>query len=138
MAEIQHELKIKADPSAVFDALTTAEGLKGWYAAEVENQNGGWTFTHTSKDHLKFAFEVTESESPSKVSWRCSEGPNQAKGTSTTYLLSDTGDGRTLVELSHTEWPGSEGNYRKCNTFWGIMLYHLKQYLETGEKTPAF
>ena len=25
MAEIQHELKIKADPSAVFEALTTAQ-----------------------------------------------------------------------------------------------------------------
>ena len=138
MPEIQHEIKIKADPNSVFNALTTVEGLKGWYAAEVEDRNGEWAFTHTSKDDLKFAFEVTESESPSKVAWRCTEGPNQAKGTITTYRLSETEDGRTLVEFSHTEWPSSEGNYRKCNTFWAILLHHLRQYVETGEATPAF
>ena len=138
MPEIEHEIKIKASPSAVFEALTTADGLSGWYAEEVASSNGGWAFTHHSKDALKFAFEVTESESPSKVAWRCTEGPNQAKGTMTSYLLSDTGDGRTLVEFSHTEWPGSDGNFRKCNTFWAILLHHLKQYVETGQKTPAY
>ena len=138
MPEIEHEIKIKAAPNAVFDALTTADGLSGWYSAEVEDSNGGWAFTHTSKDDLKFAFAVTESESPSKVSWRCTEGPNHAEGTTITYLLSETGDGRTLVEFSHTEWPHTEGNYRMCNTRWAILLHHLKEYLETGEKTPAY
>ena len=138
MPEIHHEIKIKADPEAVFAALTTVDGLKGWYAAEVEDRSGSWAFTHTSKDHLKFVFEVTESESPSRVGWRCSEGPNDAAGTTTTYLLSATGDGRTLVEFSHTQWPGSEGNFRKCNTNWAILLHHLKQYVETGTATPAF
>ena len=138
MPEIEHEIKIKAAPSAVFEALTTADGLTGWYAAVVESNNGGWAVTHTSKDDLKFAFEVTDSDSPSKVSWRCTTGPNQAEGTVTTYQLSDTGDGRTLVELSHTEWPHTDGNYRMCNTRWAIVLHHLKQYLETGEKNPAY
>ena len=36
MIEISHEIKTKAAPESVFAALTKAEGLKGWYSADVE------------------------------------------------------------------------------------------------------
>ena len=35
MTEINHEIKIKAAPERVFAALTTEDGLKGWYSAHV-------------------------------------------------------------------------------------------------------
>ena len=136
MAEIHHELKVKAEPSAVFAALTSEDGLKAWYSADAKVEGSGWRIEHA--DHPTFAFEVTESTAPAKVVWKCTEGPNDSVGTTVTYTVSDAGDGRTLVELAHTEWPGTHGNYRKCNTFWGVLMHHLRQYLETGNSSPAF
>lgn len=81
---------------------------------------------------------MTESTSPKRVVWKCVEGPGDAVGTNVTVELSQPEPGRTLVELAHTGWPGTHGNYRKCNTYWGLLLHHLKQYVETGKASPAF
>jgi hypothetical protein len=47
-------------------------------------------------------------------------------------------DGRTLLEFAHTGWRDDDGNFRKCNTLWAILLYHLQRYLETRKGEPAF
>jgi uncharacterized protein YndB with AHSA1/START domain len=59
-------------------------------------------------------------------------------GTTATFTLTKTDDGRTLVEHVHAGWPGTHGNFRKCNTTWGVLLHHLRQYAETGDAAPAF
>ena len=139
MTEISHEIKIKAAPEKVFAALTTSGGLKGWYSAHVEGDGlpgRPWLFKFTERP--TFRWEVTESTSPTSVAWRCVEGPGDSVGTAVTIQLSQSAPGSTLVELAHTGWPGTHGNYRKCNTHWGVLLHHLKQYVETGKASPAF
>jgi len=139
MAEINHEIKIAAAPEKVFAALTKAEGLKGWQSAHVEGDGSHskpWRFEFAERP--TFRWEVTESVSPKRVVWRCVEGPGDAVGTGVTVQLSGADRGRTLVEFAHTGWPGTDGNYRKCNTYWGVLLHHLKQYVETGVPRPAF
>jgi hypothetical protein len=72
------------------------------------------------------------------VAWKCAAGPGDSPGTIVSFHLSLLADGRTLVEQDHQGWPGTHGNYRKCNTYWGVLLHHLKQYVETGVPAPAF
>ena len=38
----------------------------------------------------------------------------------------------------HAGWPGTHGNFRKCNTTWGVLLHHLRDYVETGDAATAF
>ena len=139
MTDINHEIKIKAIPESVFAALTKADGLKGWYSAHVEGDGmpgHAWRFRFT--DRPTFLWEVTESTAPTRVVWRCVEGPGDSVGTDVTVQLSQPEPDSTLVELAHTGWPGTHGNYRKCNTHWGVLLHHLKEYVETGVASPAF
>ena len=139
MAEIHHELKIQAAPERVFEALTTAQGLRGWHSAEVEGDGAPghtWRFVHTGRP--TFRWQVTACSAPTQVAWRCEEGPGDSVGTSVSFRLSKADDARTLVELVHTGWPGTHGNFRKCNTYWGVLLHHLRQYVETGTPRPAF
>jgi uncharacterized protein YndB with AHSA1/START domain len=138
MAEIHHELKIKAHPERVFEALTTAQGLRSWHSAHVEAEGAPgpvWRFVHT--DRPTFRWQVTECSAPLAVAWRCLEGPGDSVGTVVSFHLSKTDEGRTLVELAHAGWPGTHGNFRKCNTYWGVLLHHLRQYVETGTPDPA-
>jgi uncharacterized protein YndB with AHSA1/START domain len=139
MVDIQHEIKIQATPERVFQALARVEDLRAWHSAQVQGSGGVGgvlTFEHTGGP--TFHWEVAESVPQKRVAWKCTAGPGDSVGTTVSFDLAPTADGRTLVELAHKGWPGTHGNYRKCNTYWGVLLHHLKQYLETGACRPAF
>jgi uncharacterized protein YndB with AHSA1/START domain len=65
-------------------------------------------------------------------------GTGEVGSATATFTLSGTDDDRTLLELQHAGWPGTHGNFRKCNTTWGVHLHHLRDYVETGAAAPAF
>ena len=139
MPQIDHELKIDATPERVYAALTTPDGVKGWHtpAASGTGEVGSeWVFPFA--DHPEFGWEITASDAPSRVAWRCTRGPGDSVGTTATFTLSGTDDDRTLLELQHAGWPGTHGNFRKFNTTWGVLLHHLRDYVETGAAAPAF
>lgn len=138
MADIDHEIKIHAPIDKTFNALIDLKELKAWHTASIEGNPGlnqVLKFKGTGKPI--FSWKLVELDPDKKVAWECVEGPGDSPGTQAIYTLSKTDDNRTLVELSHTSWPDQEGNFRKCNTLWGILMHHLKNYLETGEPDPA-
>lgn len=138
MADIHHEIKIEASPEKAFKALSNISELKAWHTAHIEGKsevNGVLNFT--GKDKPTFSWKVTQVEPNKKIAWECIEGPGDSVGTKVLYTLSPTKDNRTLVEFTHSSWPHQEGNFRKCNTLWGVLLYHLKNYVETGKSNPV-
>ncbi len=136
MSEINHEIKTNATQAKVYEALSTVQGLKSWYSGKAEGDGKAWRFAHA--DHPVFRFEVSQALPPNAVEWRCIEGPNDSAGTTVSFRLSPAAKGRTLIELAHKGWPGTHGNFKKCNTYWGVLLHHLKKYVETGVAGPAF
>jgi uncharacterized protein YndB with AHSA1/START domain len=137
--EIDHEIRIAAAPEQVYAALTTRDGLVGWHNPTVTGTGdvgGEWVFAFA--DHPEFGWRIVESTAPTRVVWECTRGPGDSVGTTATFTLSATADGRTLVEHVHAGWPGTHGNFRKCNTTWGVLLHHLRDYVETGDPVPAF
>jgi hypothetical protein len=118
--------------------LTTLEGVKGWHtptASGTGEVGSEWVFSFA--DHPEFGWGVTASDAPSRVVWRCTRGPGDSVGTTATFTVAAAGD-RTLLELQHAGWPGTHGNFRKCNTTWGVLLHHLRDYVETGNAATAF
>jgi uncharacterized protein YndB with AHSA1/START domain len=139
MAEIMHEIKIAGSPEAVFGALTTPDGIKSWQTPDVEGTGAvgsEWVFRFTGRP--EFHWRVVASESCRRVEWKCTAGPGDSVGTTATFDISPIDDGRTLLELAHSGWPGTHGNFRKCNTYWGVLLHHIKQFVETATPATAF
>ena len=139
MVDINHEIKVKSSPERVFAALTKVDDLKAWHSAHVsgEGRVGGVLHIEGSGEP-GFDWKVTELNPAKRVGWACTAGPGDSAGTTVVFQLSPADQGRTLVECIHAGWPGTHGNYRKCNTLWGVLLHHLKQYVETGTAAPAF
>jgi hypothetical protein len=138
MADIKHEIKIDAAPQAVLQALTSASELTKWHTSRTENKNGkDETFTIYPKDGPTFEWKVLKPDSRT-VEWQCVAGPGDSVGTTARFELSPLSDGRTLVEFSHSGWPDTHGNFRKCNTLWAVLLFHLQKYLSTKQAGPAF
>jgi uncharacterized protein YndB with AHSA1/START domain len=139
MAEINHEIKIDAPVDKVYTALSTLEGLRSWHTANIAGKMElNDVIAIQAADKPLFEWKIIEAIPSSKVTWECLAGPGDSKGTKVFYKLSKTDDNRTLLELSHTEWPHQAVNYRKCNTLWGVLLHHLKQYVETDKPQSAF
>lgn len=138
MADINHEIKINAAPAAVYHALTSAPELSKWHTAQIKSTSGqGESFTIHPTDGPVFEWKVLKPDAHT-VEWQCIAGPGDAAGTIARFQLSALGDGRTLLEFSHSGWPGTHGNFRKCNTLWAVLLFHLQKYLNTKQATPAF
>ncbi len=138
MADINHEIKIQASPEKIYQALNHISDLQAWHTAHIEGKhelNGILSFK--GKEKPLFRWKLIQLEPNQKVVWECVDGPGDSVGTKAFYTLTKADDKRTLVELSHTSWPDQKGNFRKCNTLWGILLHHLKNYVETGKANPA-
>jgi uncharacterized protein YndB with AHSA1/START domain len=136
--EISHEIKVNGSPEQVFAALTTTEGIQSWqtpHAIGTGEVGTKWEFKFSGRP--EFAWEVVKSE-PTRIEWRCTDGPGDSAGTTATFDISPIDDGRTHLVLTHSGWPGTHGNYRKCNTIWGVLLHHLAQAVQTGKPAPAF
>lgn len=135
---IDHGLKVDATPEQVFAALSTPDGIRGWYtpgATGTGEAGSEWVFPFA--DHPEFAWEITESDASSRVAWRCTRGPGDSVGTTATFTVVPAG-ARTLLELQYAGWPGTHGNFRKCKTTWGVLLHHLRDYVETGSAAATF
>lgn len=134
---LRHAVNIAADHAKVRNALTSVEGLKGWTMAEVEGGGGAgskWTLKYPGGP--TFAWEVT-AQHDDRIEWRCVAGPGDSVGTTASFALGRTPHGRVHVAFAHAGWPHQEGNFDKCNSLWGMMLHHLRAYVEKGKVAPA-
>lgn len=139
MSKIKHEIKIKGNAHAIYQALTTLEGLKSWHSAQTEGD-----FSLHSELIMKginkptFCWKIITLNPNHCVEWECVYGPGNAPGTKVSFNLSQADEERVLVECTHEGWSKTDGNYTKCNTLWGMLIVHLKQFVETGIAKPSF
>lgn len=139
MHTLEHEIVVASTPSRIYEALTTQNGLQAWHTRDARGlgpDGGQWTLGEHGG--AAFVWAVTEMAPDNVVAWECISGPGTSPGTKVHYVLDLTDDGRTRVTLIHSGWESQDGNYKKCNTLWGGLLTHLKNYVETGTPDPMF
>ena len=139
MATSAHKITINAPKDEVFEAITTVDGLKGWYSPDVsgKSEKGGQVTLSFAEKEGPFKWNVTEADQGSRVRWECTQGPGKAAGTTATFTLTGSGE-KTVVTLDHEGFQESDEKLKTCNTLWGALIHHLKQYVETEQPKPAF
>jgi len=146
---IEREMIFRATRSEVWAALTTAEGLAGWWcdAAEVDLRPGGAMAIDFGAEHgTSHATIVTvEPEERFVTTWRpfeYHEGGGEVPPDLTTQIefrLEDHPHG-TLLKLRETGFaalPGAlaERSLHENQAGWDTVLAWLRHYLATGEKS---
>jgi uncharacterized protein YndB with AHSA1/START domain len=136
MVDILHRVGMKsASLEEVYAALTTIEGLSGWWATDTKGQSevGGT---------LEFRFEpggfdmlVLESKPSERVLWEVTDGPPEWVGTTVRWDLKQEGD-YVIVLFAHEGWREPVEFMHHCNTKWATFLMSLKQLVETGAGAP--
>ena len=142
MPDIIHRIGVKATPEAVFNTLSTLEGLAGWWTSDTvgDPRPGGvltFSFMTPSGDLLgRMVFSVDAISQVSAVRWTCLEGPPDWVGTSVTFDLS-VHDGQTIVLFGHRGWSEASESMAHCSMKWAVFLLSLREFVETGKGRPS-
>ena len=138
MSDIVQELTIEATPENVFHALTSPDGIAGWWSNHVttEPQVGSLTEVRFENGGV-FKMEITDLEVGKKVQWSVRHSPHSWEGSTITWDLAPISKGTKLLFGQHNLFVG-DTNYSIEDTRagWEYFLLSLKSYLETGTGTP--
>lgn len=142
MVDIIHKVGIKAPLAQVYAAVSTAEGVRGWWTEETSGDSRlGGTLNVLFRDHGgaergKMGFELVKLAPNEKVVWRCTSGPAEWLGTEVTFELSRRGD-YTVLLFGHRNWREAVEFTAHCSMKWATFMLSLKQLAETGSGKPA-
>jgi uncharacterized protein YndB with AHSA1/START domain len=136
MEAIRHYLVIKNTPETIFKAVTTEEGLKGWWAKEtVARPEVGFVNVFTF-GKSRNEFKVTELAPNRKVEWKCVNSIDEWIGTTVSFDMEEK-DGKTVLRFSHAGWRATTDTFAECNYQWALFMKSLKMLCETGSGTPS-
>ncbi len=137
MVDILHQVGIQAPPAAVFEALTTPEGLQSWWSqhSAIEPREGTLASVSFYNNMVAFKLRVRELAPGQKVVWAVEGGPPDWADTEITWTLSEN-NGGTLLHLAHRGFASTGGNFANVNYNWGWYVTSLKFLLEKGAGMP--
>jgi uncharacterized protein YndB with AHSA1/START domain len=131
MSDILHRIGIDARPEKVYTALTTIEGLRGWWVSTTSGD--------ASKGGLiNFGFcdmQIIAAEPGKRVHWRCTRGPEEWVNTEVTFQL-EWKQGQTYVLFKHSTWKEPVEFMHHCSTKWATFLLSLRDLLERSDGHP--
>jgi uncharacterized protein YndB with AHSA1/START domain len=157
MPNIHQAVLIGSSPEEVYHAITTQEGLSGWWTPDARataalNSIGHFPFGPTYFKEMK----VTELKQHELVKWECIKGADEWVGTSLSFQLLP-GDKKTLLNTQpelqgqieqqsnvtgtllifhHDNWSAYTLMFAECSYTWGQFLRSLKLLCETGKGRP--
>jgi uncharacterized protein YndB with AHSA1/START domain len=141
MLDILHRVGIKASSDEVYKALTTRDGLAGWWTTNTQGDSklGGvikFRFSVDGREIGGFDTKVLELRRAERVLWQVIEGPPEWIGTKVSFELKQEGE-FSIVLFKHAGWKEPVEFMHHCSTKWATFLLSLKQLVETGKGAPS-
>ena len=136
MADILHRVGIRSSLDGVYKAVTTRDGLAGWWTTNTQGEG------NAVGDVVKFRFgaggfdmKVLELQPAKAVLWQVVDGPPEWIGTKVSWQHRQEGD--YVIELfKHQGWKEPVEFMHHCSTKWAMYLMSLKALVETGSGKP--
>ncbi|MFF0341153.1 SRPBCC domain-containing protein [Kribbella sp. NPDC004875] len=139
MYDILHRVGVIASPADVYAALTTIDGLAGWWTENTTGDpevDGVTKYRFAAANDEGFDMKVLETKPGELVRWEVIDGPPEWIGTHISFELSQT-DQWAIVLFKHEGWKEPVEFMHHCSTKWATFLLSLKKYVETGKGDPS-
>jgi uncharacterized protein YndB with AHSA1/START domain len=139
---IIHRVGIRASLQKVYEAVSTINGVSGWWTEQTSGTSGVgeeivFQFLSPEGEELgKIGMEVIALEPEVRVQWKCKSGPSEWIDTNITFDLHREGD-YTIVLFGHRNWAEAVEFTAHCSMKWGIFMLSLKEFVETGKGRPS-
>jgi len=145
MDHYQQSFIAQAPPAALYAALTTPEGLRGWWTQECEVANAVGGTIHFRFGGTHKAMRIERLEPSREVRWLCTAAhidldqlthKDEWVGTQLVFHLTPDGQGQTRLDFEHLGLVPAFECYDLCSNGWRYFLGSLHQFVETGHGTP--
>ncbi len=134
--DILHKVGVKGStPEKVYDALTTIDGLSGWWTRDTTGDAGLGGVVAFRFERGGFDMEVREVDPGKRVRWAVVDGPEEWLDTTVTFEIRPEDDWTTVL-FFHEGWREPVEFMHHCSTKWATYLMSMKAMLETGEGAP--
>jgi uncharacterized protein YndB with AHSA1/START domain len=138
MVNIIHRIGIKASSQKVYEALSTIEGISGWWTQHTSGiSEVGKTIvvrflSLEGQEIGSMNMEVKALEPGKEIHWTFTAGPEEWIGTDVIFSLHQEGD-YTIVLFAHRNWRMEVEFKAHCSMKWAIFMLSLKELIETGK-----
>ena len=142
MVDILHRIGIQASRPVVYAALSTIDGLSGWWTRHTRgvSQPGEtihFDFMSPNGERLGgMEMQVLALVPDTQVRWRCVAGPEEWVDTELVFDLVQEGD-YCIVRFGHLNWREAVEFTAHCSMKWATFLLSLSSLVETGTGRPA-
>ncbi|WP_263351194.1 SRPBCC family protein [Acidicapsa acidisoli] len=142
MPDILHLIKIHAPIERVYQAITTAEGIRNWWTREADldesiGGRGEFRFSAYGTNQHATRVSIEELISPTHVEWKTiSSFRPEWSETSISFDLRPEGS-TTVLLFAHRDFAQADEIYALTTTGWAYYLVSLQQYLESGQGAPS-
>ncbi len=140
MADSLHQIVIEADQHTIYQALTQNRGIQAWWTdtCDMAQQEGDICQFWFDNRQTCFTMRANKMLDGQRVFWICLDGPKEWVDTQLWWEIQPLIDGRCLLDFKHMNWKKDNGIFALCNSTWGNLLQHLKEYCEEGRVNPWF
>ncbi|WOH39118.1 SRPBCC domain-containing protein [Thalassotalea fonticola] len=136
MAEINHQVGIKASPEKIYELLTTDLGLSQWWTNDISGAGEVGSIIQFRFNGGGPDFSVTKLIPNKLVKWEHSGAvPDAWMDTEIEFQLR-VEETQTFVRFKHSNWKESSDFMAHCSTKWAVFLLSLKEALESGTGKP--
>jgi uncharacterized protein YndB with AHSA1/START domain len=140
MRTIHQVLDIETKTDKVWDALTTQEGLAGWWSTKVDVADAsevGSVIDFTFGGGFDPDMEITAVDSGASVEWKCVGGHGPWDDNTFRFEIEAIDGDRTRLRFwQHYATELGDDDYGIYNFNWGYYLQSLKELAETGTGKP--
>lgn len=142
MVHITHRIGIKAPLQNVYAALSTTQGIAGWWTkdtsgiSEIGKSISVHFFSLDAQELGSMQMTVKALEPNQKIHWEFTAGPQEWIGTTVSFNLQQQ-DGYTIVLFGHRNWREEVEFKAHCSMKWAVFLLSLKDFVESGTGNPS-
>jgi uncharacterized protein YndB with AHSA1/START domain len=140
MKTIHQVLDIETSNDNVWEALTTRDGLAGWWSTRVEVSDAAAVesvIDFTFGGNFNPDMEITAVDADSAVEWKCVGGHGPWADNTFRFEVEGLDGDRTRLRFwQHYATELSDDEYGIYNFNWGYYLQSLKELVETGSGKP--
>jgi uncharacterized protein YndB with AHSA1/START domain len=135
MANICHTFSTNAPREKVMAALTTLEGLQGWWTETTSGDpaKGGEIYFRFG-EHGRIDVTVEENKD-GFVLWRVIDAADDWIGTHLEFKIVDD-KGQNRMMFRHTGWGEEAPFFHHCSTKWATFLLSMRDMVEGGTGRP--
>jgi len=143
MASYTKTLRVQAPPRKLYEAVSTVQGLKGWWCHNTVEKNGDITVRFSGENFQ--TLRLMDPTPDKKVIWEWTaqyfpvEGTTQTDewvGTRVAFDIQANPDGSSTLSFTHIGLTPQLVCYEKCNAGWNYFLESLRAFCETDRGTP--